>query len=54
MKKAGEGMDMDIQANKMVSAGGSSGYRLKWQIWLRDIKLRPNSYTSDWMDLTDR
>jgi hypothetical protein len=47
-------LDIDVQANKMVSAGGSSGYRLKWQIWPRDIKLRPNSYTSNWMDLADR
>jgi hypothetical protein len=47
-------LDIDVQANKMVSAGGSSGYRLKWQIWPRDVKLRPNCYTSDWMDLADR
>jgi hypothetical protein len=47
-------LDIDVQANKMVSAGGSSGYRLKWQIWPRDVKLRPNCYTSDWRDLADR
>jgi hypothetical protein len=47
-------LDMDLQANKMVSASGSSGFSLKWQVWPRDVKLRPNSYTSDWVDLTDR
>jgi hypothetical protein len=47
-------LDLDIQANKMVSCAGSSGFSLKWQVWPRDIKLRPNAFTSDWFDLTDR
>jgi hypothetical protein len=38
----------------MVSCAGSSGFSLKWQVWPRDIKLRPNAFTSDWFDLTDR
>jgi hypothetical protein len=38
-------LDIDLQANKMVSCGGSSGFSLRWQIWPRDVKLRPNTYT---------
>jgi hypothetical protein len=47
-------LEADLPANKMVSAGGSSGFKLRWTIWPRDVKLRPNTYTSDWVDLTDR
>jgi hypothetical protein len=47
-------LDIDVPANRMASASGSSGYRLKWQVWPRDVQLRPNSYTSVWMDLADR
>jgi hypothetical protein len=47
-------LDLDIQANKMVSCTGSSGFSFRWQVWPRDIKLRPNAFTSDWFDLTDR
>jgi hypothetical protein len=24
---------LELQANKMVSCGGSSGFTLKWQVW---------------------
>jgi hypothetical protein len=47
-------LDLDIQANKMVSCAGSSVFSLKWQVWPCDIKLRPNAYTSERFDLTDR
>jgi hypothetical protein len=47
-------LNIETAANQMVSAGGSSGYVFQWQLWPRDIRLRPNTLSSEWFDLTDR
>jgi hypothetical protein len=47
-------LSIEVVANQMVSAGGSSGFTFQWQLWPRDIKLRPNTLSSEWFDLTDR
>jgi hypothetical protein len=47
-------VDVDLPASELAICGGASGYRLAWQIWPRDIKIRSNTTTSAWMDLADR
>jgi hypothetical protein len=47
-------LDIEVAASQMVSAGGASGYTFQWQLWPRDVKLRPNTLSSEWFDLTDR
>jgi hypothetical protein len=44
-------LDIEMAANKMVSC---SGYTFQWQLWPQDIKLHPNTLSSEWFDLTDR
>jgi hypothetical protein len=45
---------IEMAANKMVTCGGSSGYIFQWQLWPQDIRLRPNTLSSEWFDLTGR
>jgi hypothetical protein len=47
-------LNIEMAANQMVSVGSSSGFTFQWQLWPRDIRLRPNTLSSEWFDLTDR
>jgi hypothetical protein len=47
-------LDIELPASDLMLCGGSSGYKLAWQIWPRDIRIRGNTTTSAWIDIADR
>ena len=47
-------LDIELPASDLMLCGGSSGYKLAWQIWPRDIRIRGNTTTSAWIDIVDR
>jgi hypothetical protein len=47
-------IDVELPASELMMCGGSSGYKLAWQVWPRDIRIRSNATTSAWIDFADR
>jgi hypothetical protein len=47
-------LDIELPASDLMLCGGSSGYKLAWQIWPRDIRIHSNTTTSAWIDIADR
>jgi hypothetical protein len=47
-------IDVELPAADLMICGGASGYKLAWQIWPRDIRIRDNTTTSAWNDFADR
>jgi hypothetical protein len=45
---------MDHLASELLVVGGASSFKLQWQAWPKDILLRQNSLTSNWIDVADR
>jgi hypothetical protein len=45
---------VDLPLKEVIFLGGSDNYRLLWELWPRDLRLRENMLTSDWIDLDER
>jgi hypothetical protein len=43
-----------LPASAVLQCGGASKFKLNWQLWPKNILLRPNSMTTVWMDFMDR
>jgi hypothetical protein len=47
-------LDVVLPASAVLQCGGASKFKLNWQLWPKNILLRPNSMTTVWMDVMDR
>jgi hypothetical protein len=47
-------LDVVLPASAVLQCGGASKFKLNWQLWPKNILLRPNSMTTVWMDIMDR
>jgi hypothetical protein len=45
---------VDLPLKEVIFLGGSDNYRLLWELLPRDLRLRENMLTSDWIDLDER
>jgi hypothetical protein len=49
-----EMLRVDLPLKEVIFMGGSDNYRLLWELWPRDLRLRENMLSSDWIDLDER
>jgi hypothetical protein len=47
-------LKVDLPLKEVLFMGGSDNYRLVWELWPRDLKIRDNMLTSDWFNLDER
>jgi hypothetical protein len=45
---------LDVPAKEVLFMGESDSYRIQMEMWSRDIHIRENMMSSDWIDLVDR
>jgi hypothetical protein len=49
-----ETLKLDVPAKEVLFMGESESYRIRMEMWPRDIRIRENMMTSDWFDLMER
>jgi hypothetical protein len=49
-----ETIKLDVPAKEVLFMGESDSYRIQMEVWPRDIHIRENMMSSDWIDLVDR
>jgi hypothetical protein len=49
-----ETLKLDVSAKEVLFMGESESYRIQMEVWPRDIRIRENMMSSDWIDLVER
>lgn len=49
-----EKLRVEIPAKRLVTMNGADMYKIVWEVDVKDITFKLNTFTSDWLDLEDR